>query len=107
MLQFLGDVNLFRATDANGAPSAGFQGDARTAYVRPHELHVVAASAAGIGAGRRWAQALTVGPNTRLEFQRGDDGSYVDVEMTRAEWIALRDRLGLKPGANAHLVRAR
>jgi sulfate transport system ATP-binding protein len=103
VLQFLGDVNLFRATDANGAPSEGFQGDARTAYVRPHELHVVAAPEPG-SVPVTLAQALTVGPNTRLEFRRSDDGSYVDVEMPRAAWIALRDRLGLKQGASAHLV---
>ncbi len=51
-----------------------------------------------------FAQALTVGPNTRLEFRRGDDQGYVDVEMPRADWLALRDRLGLKPGTAAHLV---
>jgi sulfate transport system ATP-binding protein len=103
VLQFLGDVNLFRASGANGAPSEGFQGDARTAYVRPHELRVVAASEPG-SVPVTLAQALTVGPNTRLEFRRSDDGSYVDVEMPRAEWVALRDRLGLTSGASVYLV---
>jgi sulfate transport system ATP-binding protein len=51
-----------------------------------------------------FAQALTIGPNTRLEFRRSDDQSYVDVEMPRAEWLALRDRLGLKPGAGVHVL---
>ena len=46
---------------------------------------------------------LTVGPNTRLEFKREDDGSYVDVELPRESWAALRDRLSLKPGSVAHL----
>src|SRR5678809_1592967 len=36
VLQFLGDVNLFRG----GTPATRGDGDARTAYVRPHELHV-------------------------------------------------------------------
>ena len=49
-------------------------------------------------------QALTVGPNTRLEFRRSDDQSYVDVEMPRAEYLALRERLGLRPGATVHLL---
>ena len=71
--------------------------------MRPHELRVVAASEPG-SVPVTLAQALTVGPNTRLEFRRSDDGSYVDVEMPRAEWVALRDRLGLTPGASVHLV---
>jgi sulfate transport system ATP-binding protein len=103
VLQFLGDVNLFRAGGAAGEAASGFQGDARTAYVRPHELHVRAQAESG-SVPVVLAQALTVGPNTRLEFRRSDDGSYVDVEMPRAEWVALRDRHGLRPGAGAHLV---
>jgi sulfate transport system ATP-binding protein len=106
VLQFLGDVNLFRgasATGADGRDAAGFQGDARTAYVRPHELQVVAIAEPG-SLPVTLVQALTVGPNTRLEFRRGDAQGYVDVEMPRAEWLALRDRLGLKPGASAHLL---
>jgi sulfate/thiosulfate transport system ATP-binding protein len=50
------------------------------------------------------AQALTVGPNTRLEFKRGDDASYVDVELPRSEYTLVRDRLGLKPGSAVHLL---
>ena len=99
VLQFLGDVNLFRG----GTPAAGGDGDAGTAYVRPHELQVTAHAAPG-SVPVVFAQALTVGPNTRLEFRRGDGDGYVDVEMPRAEWLALRDRLGLVRGAQAHLV---
>jgi sulfate transport system ATP-binding protein len=100
VLQFLGDVNLFRA-----APSAaaGATAAAGTAYVRPHELQVVADAQPG-AVPVVFAQALTVGPNTRLEFRRSDDQSYVDVEVSRAEWLALRDRLALKPGATAYLL---
>jgi sulfate transport system ATP-binding protein len=46
---------------------------------------------------------LTVGPQTRIEFKRLDDGSYVDVEMTRTDYTALRDRLGLNNGSQVHL----
>jgi len=99
VLQFLGDVNLFRGGAATGVGAA----DGGTAYVRPHELQVVAGAEPG-SVAVTFAQALTVGPNTRLEFRRRDDQSYVDVEMSRAEWQALRDRLGLEPGASAHLL---
>jgi sulfate transport system ATP-binding protein len=98
VLQFLGDVNLFHGR--LGQP-AGQGGD--VAFVRPHELAIVEAAVAG-SIGATLVQALTVGPNTRLEFRRDDDQSYVDVEMARAEWQALRDRLGLATGSKVHLL---
>jgi sulfate transport system ATP-binding protein len=89
VLRFLGDVNLF-------ARGAG------TDYVRPHEIDIVAAPTPDT-----WSvtmgQALTVGPNTRIEFRRDDDGSLVDVELTRREFVAARERLGLAPGARVFL----
>jgi sulfate transport system ATP-binding protein len=103
VLQFLGDVNLFRSPGGADPTPGGSQGDARTTYVRPHELQVVAQAQPG-SVPVTLSQALTVGPNTRLEFRRADDQGYVDVEMPRPEWLALRDRLGLKPGATAHLL---
>ncbi|MDQ6627100.1 MAG: sulfate ABC transporter ATP-binding protein [Pseudomonadota bacterium] len=107
VLQFLGDVNLFRdpAAAAAGAatPSGSPTREAGTAYVRPHELQVLAEARPG-SVPVTLAQTLTIGANTRLEFRRSDDQSYVDVEMPRAEWLRLRDRLGLKPGATAHLL---
>ena len=96
VLQFLGDVNLFHGRKDH-APG----GAAEISYVRPHELEIV-----GSAAGDTWpvtlSQALTVGPNTRIEFKR-DDGSYVDVELTREAWNGLRDRLGLRNGSAVHL----
>jgi len=47
--------------------------------------------------------ALTVGPQARIEFKRLDDGSYVDVEMSRSDYSALRDRLALKNGSRVFL----
>jgi sulfate transport system ATP-binding protein len=89
VLQFLGDVNLF---------TRGSEVD----YVRPHEIDIVDAPAPDT-----WSvtvgQTLTVGPNTRIEFKRDDDGSFVDVELTRQEFVATRDRLGLMPGARVFL----
>jgi sulfate/thiosulfate transport system ATP-binding protein len=92
VLQFLGDVNLF-----HGRVGAG-----DVSYVRPHELEVVADAAPDT-----WpvtlSQTLTVGPNTRIEFKRLGDEGFVDVEMARAEYLKLRERLALEPGAQLHL----
>jgi sulfate transport system ATP-binding protein len=98
VLQFLGDVNLFhgRFGHTPGSPAG------EVSYVRPHELQIVAAPEEG-SVAVTLAQALTVGPNTRLEFKRVDEAGYVDVEMPRSEYLVLRDRLDLKPGSAAHL----
>jgi sulfate transport system ATP-binding protein len=110
VLQFLGDVNLFHgrfghAPGASGAskdlPGGAAQAD-EVSYVRPHELEIVAEAQEG-SLAVTLSQALTVGPQTRIEFKRLDDGSYVDVEMTRTDYTALRDRLGLHNGSRVHL----
>jgi sulfate transport system ATP-binding protein len=89
VLRFLGDVNLFTR-------------GAETDYVRPHEIDIVDIAAPGT-----WpvtvGQMLTVGPNTRIEFRRDDDGSFVDVELTRQEFVTARERLGLAPGVRVFL----
>ena len=95
VLQFLGDVNLFHGR------MAGSPGGEEVTYVRPHELEIVAADAAD-GWPVTLSQTLTVGPNTRIEFRR-DDGGYVDVELPRGEWHALRSRYALGPGSRAAL----
>jgi sulfate transport system ATP-binding protein len=100
VLQFLGDVNLFRG---RAGQAIGTDGDIGVAYVRPHELQVLAQAVEG-SVPVTLMQALTVGPNTRLEFRRSDDQSYVDVEMPRADYLALRDRLALQPGSAVHLL---
>ena len=98
VLQFLGDVNLFHGRLGHGPREAA---DDDVSYVRPHELDLVAAPADG-SFSARLSQVLTLGPLTRLEFQR-DDGSYLDVELPRTRWMQLRDSLQLAPGARAHL----
>ncbi len=98
VLQFLGDVNLFHGRFGLGAGQAD-----EVSFVRPHELAVVASAEPGAVAATL-VQALTVGPNTRLEFKRSTDQSYVDVEMARADWLALRDRLGLATGSAVYLL---
>ena len=98
VLQFLGDVNLFHGRLGH-APGGAVGEDVH--YVRPHELDVVAEAAEGTWSAEL-SQALTLGPVTRLEFKR-DDGSYVDVELSRQRWQQLRDSLHLAPGSRAHL----
>ncbi len=98
VLQFLGDVNLVQWKLERGGGGLASQ---EVIYVRPHEIDVVASAA-----DDTWpvtlSQALTVGPNTRLEFKR-DDGGFIDVELPREKWLALRDAMQLKQGAMAHL----
>ncbi|MCE9660116.1 MAG: sulfate ABC transporter ATP-binding protein [Burkholderiales bacterium] len=96
VLQFLGDVNVFHGR-------LGQSKDGEVTFVRPHELDIVAAPAPGSVAATLM-QTLTVGPNTRLEFKRAEDQSFVDVEMQRDDWIRLRDRLGLATGSTVHLL---
>ena len=98
VLQFLGDVNLFHGRLGSGAGKAG-----EVSFVRPHELAIVDAATPGSIAATL-VQALTVGPNTRLEFRRAEDQSYVAVEMPRADYVAWRDRLGVEPGSAVHLL---
>ena len=96
VLQFLGDVNLFHGRLGH-APGGG---SGRRRQLRAAARAARSSPSADAGTVPvTLVQALTVGPNTRLEFRRSDDGSYVDVEMPRAEWLALRDRLGLEPGS--------
>ncbi|MEO8807181.1 MAG: sulfate ABC transporter ATP-binding protein [Burkholderiaceae bacterium] len=100
VLQFLGDVNLFHGRFGH-APGGGMHAE-EVSYVRPHELEIVAEAQQG-ALPVTLSQALTVGPQTRIEFKRLDDGSFVDVEMTRSDYTALRDRLGLRNGSQVHL----
>jgi len=94
VLQFLGDVNLFHGRVGLPAGEVG--------YVRPHELDILAEPGPGTLAAVL-SHTLTVGAHTRLEFKREGEGGFVDVEMLRADFVALRDRLGLKTGAQYHL----
>jgi sulfate/thiosulfate transport system ATP-binding protein len=110
VLQFLGDVNLFHGrlghVDHSGVAPNGRPGGAvaseDVSYVRPHDLEILAEAG-----NDTWpvtlSQTLTVGPNTRIEFKRVSDDSYVDVELPRGVFTALRERLGLMPGVRVHL----
>lgn len=103
VLQFLGDVNLFHGRFGHGPGGGGAQPQGEVSYVRPHELTILPTPTEG-SLPVTLSQALTVGPNTRLEFKRQDDGSYVDVELPRSEYHALRGRFSLEPGTVVHLL---
>jgi sulfate transport system ATP-binding protein len=99
VLQFLGDVNLFHGRMGH---MGGASPSDEVSYVRPHELEVV-----GEPGSDTWpvtlSQTLTVGPNTRIEFKREGADGYVDVELPRAAFVALKERLALEPGSRLHL----
>ena len=97
VLQFLGDVNLFR-----GGFGARDEASDVVSYVRPHELRIADGPQAGALAVTL-SQTLDVGPLVRIECRRHDEGSYVDVEMPRPEFLELRERLALGPGSKAWL----
>ena len=110
VLKFLGDVNLFHGRDhapgaVDGAKTertVGTAGDAGVSYVRPHEIQVLARAEEGSLAATL-IDTLTVGPNTRLAFLRGDGQGEVEVELPREEFAALRDSGVLREGEVAHL----
>ncbi|MDO9075814.1 MAG: sulfate ABC transporter ATP-binding protein [Rubrivivax sp.] len=104
VLRFLGDVNLFHGRTDHAPGGGTVKGD--TVYVRPHELEILA-DAVQDGWPATLSQTLTVGPHTRIEFKReglnGEDGGYLDVELLRGEYTALRDRLQLQRGSRVWL----
>jgi sulfate transport system ATP-binding protein len=103
VLKFLGDVNLFHGRDhAQGEVGASGDQAQSVSYVRPHEVQVLAQPAEGSVAATL-IDVLTVGPNTRLAFERGDGKGEIEVELSRDEYAALRDAGVLTVGQVAHL----
>lgn len=104
VLQFLGDVNLFhgRSEHAPGGGDLVKAGPHDTVYVRPHELEIVGEAVEGAWPATL-SQTLTVGAATRIEFRRDDAEGYLDVELPRAEFMALRERLQLERGRRVWL----
>ena len=89
VLQFLGDANVLH-------------GAAGAAYVRPHELEILAGPAPEAWAATL-SQALGAGGRMRLEFERDAGEGRLDVELARAEYAALRERLALQRGSRVWL----
>ena len=104
VLQFLGDVNLFHGRFGHSPGGVVDDSDAaaEVSYVRPHELQILAAPEEGTLAVTL-SQVLTLGAQARIEFRREHGDGYIDVEMPRSEFTALRERLGLATGGRAHL----
>ncbi len=102
VLQFLGDVNLFHGRAAHPPGSASGLAEGEVGYVRPHELEVVAQPGDGT-VSAELLQTFTVGPRTRLEFRHPGGDGVLAVEMLRGDYVALRERLALQPGARCHL----
>ena len=103
VLKFLGDVNLFHGRDhAQGAVAGDAEQAQSVSYVRPHEVQVLAQPGEGSVAATL-IDVLTVGPNTRLAFERGDGKGEIEVELSRDEYAALRDSSVLVVGHIAHL----
>ena len=104
VLKFLGDVNLFHGRSEHAPGSAAGQTD--VVYVRPHELEIVGEPVQGAWAATL-SQTLTVGARTRVEFRRDDAGpgagGWLDVELPRTEYAALRERLQLQRGSRVWL----
>ena len=98
VLQFLGDVNLFHGRLGQAVNLA----DGEAGYVRPHELEILAEAAEGT-LPVTLAHTLTVGPHTRLEFTHAGSEGTLDVELRRAEYLALREQLQLVAGSQVHL----
>lgn len=103
VLKFLGDVNLFHGrAHAQGEVGQVAPEAQSVSYVRPHEIQVLAQPVEDSVAATL-IDVLTVGPNTRLAFERGDGKGEIEVELSRDEYAALRDAGVLTVGQVAHL----
>ncbi|HYR25529.1 MAG TPA: sulfate ABC transporter ATP-binding protein [Aquabacterium sp.] len=101
VLQFLGDVNLFHGRGHAQGAVEGEQAQS-VSYVRPHEIEVLGEPTEGSVAATL-IDVLTVGPNTRLAFERRDGKGEIEVELPRDEYASLRDSGVLRTGEVAHL----
>jgi sulfate transport system ATP-binding protein len=79
-----------------------FHGRSEVSYVRPHELEVLGAPQADAWPATL-TQTLTVGAQTRLEFEREGEGGSLDVQLPREEYRLLRDSLNLDRGSRVWL----
>jgi len=102
--EFLGNVNLFEGRVHNGVANIGGgqihspeHGDvtdtAATAYVRPHDIDIADRPDADT-VEATLNHAIKIGPVLRLELARRDDGSVVEVELSRERY----DHLNVETG---------
>lgn len=106
--QFLGDINLFHGrVDGDrikiGNSEVTFpelvgmaisESKEAVVYARPHELEVYGESQGEktIEAEIRYIRAI--GPTVRLELRRGDNGQYLDAELTKERFHELQLKVG-------------
>lgn len=105
---FLGSVNLFKGTAANGAVQIGdahFQhehdyaeGSPLYAFARPHEIQVHTELTAN-GVPATIERVLTLGSNTHLELSGSAEEQYYEVDLNVQEWQSL----GLSQGQQVKL----
>jgi len=98
--EFLGNVNAFQGEITNGIAKIGdieIKSDEHqqvknapvNAYIRPHDIEVSRDSNQGAFAVKL-TYAHAVGATVHLELQRFDNHAYIEVELTRQEFNALK-----------------
>lgn len=106
--QFLGSVNIFHSRGDGGfallgsdlsmdSPEHGHEAGAAVAYVRPHDIDLVAApgdNQSGLPAIVRHVRA--VGPVVRLELDQVGSGERIEVELTAERWRKMAFTEGAK-----------
>ena len=117
--QFLGTVNLFQgrvregtvqiggaafAADVDREPEAADRSTA-TAFVRPHEIELVAGPEDGPAIKLRVRHLGLAGPIVRLYAERHDTGDPVEVELTRERYLSLMPEPGGEVWAKLRGVR--
>jgi sulfate transport system ATP-binding protein len=96
--QFLGNVNVLRAQSLEQAglswPRTSTMQAGGAVYVRPHDIEVLrhSSNASGIPAVLRFVHAA--GPQARLTLEQVRSREMVEVEVSRAELVALGLRVG-------------
>ncbi|MCC7262117.1 MAG: sulfate ABC transporter ATP-binding protein [Candidatus Latescibacteria bacterium] len=112
VVNFLGDVNIFRARVEGEKVhlAAGMEAQAPVelsgvhqevmAFVRPHEIDVDLARKDQNSARARVKRVLPIGSVVTVELVLADDGTEVQVELTRERYAAL----SLNPGEEVFLT---
>ncbi len=99
VLEFIGNVNVFRGRVQSGRAELGALSVAwpehphdtarpATGYARPYELDVERTAEAGGGVWAQLDHAASLGATVRLEL-RDADGALLEVELSRERWETL------------------
>jgi sulfate transport system ATP-binding protein len=99
--QFLGNVNLFHSRVHEGIARIGevelvldgyqhAQDSEAVAYVRPHDIEILRHSDGNSSFQATINYIHAVGPVVRIELERHDTKAYVEAELTREHFDALK-----------------